>query len=121
MDTKNFIEKYANHPNYKSPTGNTLHAKSWQTEAPLRMFLNNLDADVAEDPSNLVVYGGSGEAARNRDSVEKIIYVLLNLEDDEKISLIEKATHEQNYEEKELFELYKRFQFNINQLLNVKD
>ena len=45
----------------------------------------------------------------------------INLEDVEKISLIEKATHEQNYEEKELFELYKRFQFNINQLLNVKD
>ena len=40
---KSFIEKYANHPNYKSPTGNTLHAKSWQPEAPLRMFLNNLD------------------------------------------------------------------------------
>lgn len=45
----------------------------------------------------------------------------INLEDVEKISLIERATHEQNYEEKELFELYKRFQFNINQLLNVKD
>ncbi len=45
----------------------------------------------------------------------------INLEDDEKVALIEKATHEQNYEEKELFELYKRFQFNINQLLNVKD
>ena len=45
----------------------------------------------------------------------------INLEDDEKISLIEKATHEKNYEEKKLFELYKRFQFNINQLLNVKD
>ncbi len=45
----------------------------------------------------------------------------INLEDDEKISLIEKATHEKNYDEKELFELYKRFQFNINQLLNVKD
>ena len=85
MDTKSFIEKYANHPNYKSPTGNTLHAKSWQTEAPLRMFLNNLDAEVAEDPSNLVVYGGSGQAARNRESVEKIIDVLLNLEDDESL------------------------------------
>ena len=45
----------------------------------------------------------------------------INLEDVEKVSLIEKATHEQNYEEKKLFELYKRFQFNINQLLNVKD
>ena len=85
MDTKSFIEKYANHPNYKSPTGNILHAKSWQTEAPLRMFLNNLDAEVAEDPSNLVVYGGSGQAARNRESVEKIIDVLLNLEDDESL------------------------------------
>ena len=45
----------------------------------------------------------------------------IDLEDIEKISLIEKATHEKNYEEKELFDLYKRFQFNINQLLNVKD
>ena len=49
------------------------------------MFLNNLDNEVAEDPSNLVVYGGSGQAARNRDSVEKIIDVLLNLEDDESL------------------------------------
>ncbi len=85
MDTKSFIEKFANHPNYKSPTGNTLHAKSWQTEAPLRMFLNNLDSAVAEDPSNLVVYGGSGQAARNRKSVEKIIDVLLNLDNDESL------------------------------------
>ena len=45
----------------------------------------------------------------------------IDLEDEEKIALIEKATHENNYEEKELFELYKRFQFNINQLLNAKD
>ena len=85
MDTKSFIKKFATHPNYKSPTGNILHAKSWQTEAPLRMFLNNLDNEVAEDPSNLVVYGGSGQAARNRDSVEKIIDVLLNLEDEESL------------------------------------
>ena len=46
---------------------------------------------------------------------------VIDIEDGEKISLIEKATHEQNYEETELFELYKRFQFNINQLLNVKE
>tara|TARA_B100001175_G_scaffold263805_1_gene233597 strand:+ start:149 stop:1906 length:1758 start_codon:yes stop_codon:yes gene_type:complete len=45
----------------------------------------------------------------------------INLEDADKITLVEKATHEKNYEEKELFDLYKRFQFNINQLLNVKD
>ena len=86
MDTKSFIAKFASHPNYKSPTGNTLYAKSWQTEAPLRMFLNNLDSDVAEDPSNLVVYGGSGQAARNRKSVEKIIDALLNLDNDESYS-----------------------------------
>ena len=45
-----FIDKYASHPNYKAPRGNQLNAKYWQTEAPLRMLLNNLDAEVAENP-----------------------------------------------------------------------
>ncbi len=85
MSYTKFIEQYASHPNYKSPTGSTLHAKSWQTEAPLRMLLNNLDGDVAEDPENLVVYGGTGQAARNRQSLEKIIECLLNLEDDQSL------------------------------------
>ena len=85
MDLSTFISKYANHPNYKSPTGPTLNTKSWLTEAPLRMFLNNLDSEVAEDPENLVVYGGTGQAARDRKSVEKIIEVLLTLEDDESL------------------------------------
>ena len=80
-----FIEEYAAHPYYKSPTGNKLNAKSWQTEAPLRMLLNNLDGEVAEDPSRLVVYGGTGQAARNVESVQKIIECLLNLEDDESL------------------------------------
>jgi urocanate hydratase len=85
MNTSQFLDKYASHPNYKSPTGSKLNTKSWQTEAPLRMLLNNLDSEVAEDPNNLVVYGGSGQAARNRESLEKIIEILLDLEEDESL------------------------------------
>ena len=73
MNYSKFIEQYANHPHYKAPTGNQLHAKSWQTEAPLRMLLNNLDAEVAENPSELVVYGGNGQAARSPEALKKII------------------------------------------------
>ncbi|MDQ3535422.1 MAG: urocanate hydratase, partial [Bacteroidota bacterium] len=85
MNTSEFIKKYANHPSYKAPTGNFLNAKSWQTEAPLRMFLNNLDAEVAEDPSQLIVYGGTGQAARNVEAAEKIIHCLLNLEENQSL------------------------------------
>ena len=85
MNISHFLDKYASHPNYKSPTGSKLNKKSWQTEAPLRMLLNNLDSEVAEDPNNLVVYGGSGQAARNRESLEKIIEILLDLEEDESL------------------------------------
>ena len=45
MNTSHFLDKYASHPNYKSPTGSKLNTKSWQTEAPLRMLLNNLDSE----------------------------------------------------------------------------
>ena len=72
MNVSHFLNQYASHPNYKSPVGFKLNTKSWQTEAPLRMLLNNLNSEVAEDPNNLVVYGGSGQAARNRKSLEKI-------------------------------------------------
>ena len=58
-----------------------MHAKSWQTEAPLRMLLNNLDAEVAEDPANLIVYGGTGQAARNPESVKEIIRILLEMDE----------------------------------------
>ena len=85
MNYSDFLKTYAPHPHYKSPTGSTLNAKSWQTEAPLRMLLNNLDAEVAEDPANLVVYGGTGQAARNRPALEKIIEQLLTLEDDQSL------------------------------------
>ena len=85
MNISQFLDQYASHPNYKSPVGSKLNTKSWQTEAPLRMLLNNLDSEVAEDPNNLIVYGGSGQAARNRESLEKIIEILLDLEEDESL------------------------------------
>lgn len=67
----------------KAPTGSTLSAKSWLTEAPLRMLMNNLDPEVAERPEDLVVYGGIGKAARNWECYEQIIATLRNLEADE--------------------------------------
>ncbi len=67
----------------RAPRGNELNARSWSTEAPLRMLLNNLDPDVAERPEELVVYGGSGKAARNRDALHAIVRALLELGDDE--------------------------------------
>lgn len=82
MTYTEFSKQFASHPHYKAPHGNTLHAKSWQTEAPLRMFLNNLDAEVAEDPNNLIVYGGTGQAARNVEEAKKIVKHLLELDED---------------------------------------
>ena len=67
----------------RAPRGSTLNARSWQTEAPLRMLLNNLDPEVAEHPEKLVVYGGTGKAARNHDALKAIVRTLLRLGDDE--------------------------------------
>ena len=64
-------------------TGSALSAKSWLTEAPLRMLMNNLHPDVAERPEELVVYGGIGRAARDWESYDKIVETLRQLEDDE--------------------------------------
>ncbi|MBL4869015.1 MAG: urocanate hydratase [Pseudomonadales bacterium] len=69
--------------NIKAPRGTTLTAKSWLTEAPLRMLMNNLDAEVAENPHELVVYGGIGRAARNWACYDAIIQSLRDLELDE--------------------------------------
>ncbi len=66
-----------------APRGSRLNALSWQTEAPLRMLLNNLDPDVAEHPEDLVVYGGSGRAARSHEALRDIVGTLLRLRDDE--------------------------------------
>ncbi|MGH3143673.1 MAG: hypothetical protein ACRDO9_11160, partial [Gaiellales bacterium] len=67
----------------RAPRGTTLNARSWQTEAPLRMLLNNLDPEVAERPEQLVVYGGSGRAARSHEALRTIVRTLLRLADDE--------------------------------------
>ena len=67
----------------RAPRGPALNARSWQTEAPLRMLLNNLDSEVAEHPERLVVYGGSGKAARSHDALKAIVRCLLDLGDDE--------------------------------------
>ena len=67
----------------RAPRGPTLNARSWQTEAPLRMLLNNLDSEVAEHPERLVVYGGSGRAARSHEALRDIVRTLLRLGDDE--------------------------------------
>ena len=67
----------------RAPRGNQLNAKTWQTEAPLRLLMNNLDPDVAERPENLVVYGGIGRAARNWEAFDEIVHQLKELEADE--------------------------------------
>ena len=67
----------------RAPRGTELHARAWATEAPLRMLLNNLDPEVAERPEELVVYGGSGKAARNPEALRALVRSLLELGEDE--------------------------------------
>ncbi|CAH1660403.1 Urocanate hydratase [Hyphomicrobiales bacterium] len=67
----------------RAPRGPEISAKSWLTEAPLRMLMNNLDPDVAEKPQELVVYGGIGRAARDWESFDRIVAALRRLEDDQ--------------------------------------
>jgi urocanate hydratase len=67
----------------RAPRGTALNARSWQTEAPLRMLLNNLDPEVAERAEELVVYGGSGKAARSPEALRALVRSLLLLGDDE--------------------------------------
>ncbi len=69
--------------NIKAPTGTTLSCKNWQAEAAMRMLMNNLDAEVAERPDDLIVYGGGGKAARNWECYDKIVESLKSLESDE--------------------------------------
>ncbi|MES2032312.1 MAG: urocanate hydratase, partial [Pseudomonadota bacterium] len=67
----------------RSPRGTELSAKDWLTEAPLRMLMNNLDPEVAENPNELVVYGGIGRAARNWEAFDQIAKSLRELNSDE--------------------------------------
>lgn len=71
------------YPEIRAPRGSTISCKGWQQEAALRMLMNNLDPDVAELPDQLIVYGGSGKAARSWDAYHKIVDTLQRLENDE--------------------------------------
>ncbi|AWJ87480.1 urocanate hydratase (plasmid) [Azospirillum sp. TSH58] len=82
-DTKPPAAQPANRRVIRAPHGTELSAKSWLTEAPLRMLMNNLDPDVAENPDELVVYGGIGRAARNWDCFDAIVASLKTLNEDE--------------------------------------
>jgi urocanate hydratase len=75
--------RFDNSREIRAPRGCDLNAKSWMTEAPLRMLMNNLDPDVAEKPQELVVYGGIGRAARNWQAFDRIVASLKDLEEDE--------------------------------------
>ena len=77
------IDRLHNTRDVRPPMGTELTCKSWQAEAPLRMLMNNLHPDVAENPAELVVYGGIGRAARNWDAFDKIVASLKSLENDE--------------------------------------
>src|SRR3954454_25284797 len=67
----------------RAPRGPELTAKSWQTEAPLRMLMNNLDTENAERPEDLVVYGGPVKAARNGEAYDAVVRAVMTLESDE--------------------------------------
>ena len=67
----------------RAPRGNSLSCKGWQQEAAMRMLMNNLDEEVAERPQDLVVYGGTGRAARNWECYHAIVRSLKGLENDE--------------------------------------
>src|ERR1700733_12215254 len=71
------------HPTIRAPRGSQLSCKGWQQEAALRMLMNNLDPEVAERPDDLVVYGGTGKAARNWECFHAIVASLRSLENDE--------------------------------------
>ena len=77
------LNRYAPERHIKAPTGNELQCKHWGAEAPMRMLMNNLDPEVAENPAELIVYGGVGRAARDWDSFDQIISSLKNLEENE--------------------------------------
>src|SRR5689334_25250172 len=77
------IDRRKNSRAVRSPRGTEISAKSWLTEAPLRMLMNNLDPDVAENPNELVVYGGIGRAARTWNDFDRIVASLKTLGDDE--------------------------------------
>ena len=83
VTTSRVEELCGNLSRIRAPRGTELNARQWSTEAPLRMLLNNLDAEVAEKPEELIVYGGSGRAARSHDALRALVATLLELGPDE--------------------------------------
>ncbi|MBB6250872.1 urocanate hydratase [Nitrospirillum iridis] len=83
MSTRPHSTRLDNSRVIRSPRGAQLNAKTWATEAPLRMLMNNLDPEVAERPEELTVYGGIGRAARDWESFDRIVETLKRLEGDE--------------------------------------
>ena len=81
FDPKSFDVSHREHANVQAPRGTTISCKGWQQEAALRMLMNNLDPDVAERPDDLVVYGGTGKAARNWECFDAIVRELKMLDD----------------------------------------
>jgi len=77
------MDSKTNQRTVRAPRGSELNALSWETEAPLRLLMNNLDPDVAERPEDLVVYGGIGRAARNWECFDRMVATLKTLRDDE--------------------------------------
>src|SRR6478672_633864 len=67
----------------RAPVGSELSCKTWHAEAALRMLMNNLDPDVAEDPAHLIVYGGRGQAVRSWEAFDAIVDILRKLDVDE--------------------------------------
>src|SRR5262245_14479994 len=74
---------YMEYKPVKAPRGTKITCKSWQQEAAMRMLMNNLDEDVAENPRKLIVYGGSGRAARSWEAFHAIVDALRRLDNDE--------------------------------------
>jgi urocanate hydratase len=83
LSSQSFVLSSANRGPFKSPRGTAISCKGWQQEAALRMLMNNLDPEVAEKPDDLVVYGGTGKAARNWECFHAIVRSLTGLANDE--------------------------------------
>ena len=81
--TTTMRETHAGPRSVRAPRGTAISCKGWQQEAALRMLMNNLDPEVAERPDDLVVYGGTGRAARSWDAFDAIVKALRDLEHDE--------------------------------------
>jgi urocanate hydratase len=84
----NSLDSPSDYKPVRAPRGTALTCKGWQQEAAMRMLMNNLDEEVAENPRKLIVYGGSGRAARSWEAFHAIVAALKNLADDETLLVL---------------------------------